>query len=372
MKGSPEPIGRREFLKMAGMAGLSVAGLAACAPAAAPPTPTPTAKPGAAPPSPKAESAEEALAKLVDAAKKEGRISIYSSGSVEELEARTKVFQNKYPFIEFDMFTGTSEDIVEKAQTEAKAGRNQVDIVRTSGGSVVLLVDQGLNMKYKSPSVEGLPKDAFDPEGGWHYLEHSIHALAYNTKLIPASEAPKSFDDLADPRFKGKLGIEAECTEWFTQMKVIMGEAKFSDLARKIAANNPRPIKGHTTLARMVVSGEVPVAVVVYQYRVQLDKEKNAPVEWVFGSKPVTTSPIMVVIPKNAPHPNAAKLMVDWWLAKEGQEDDVIKVTKRFPVRAGLDLPDYLKGVQVFNPPMENNRLVAKAAPEFRQIFNIK
>ena len=89
-------------------------------------------------------------------------------------------------------------------------------------------------------------------------------------------------------------------------------------------------------------------------------------------AKPATSNQTGPVINTDAPHPDAAKPMVDWWLSKAGQQEDVVKVTKRFPIRPGVELPDYLKGVQVFNPPVENNRLVAKAAPEFRQIFNIK
>ncbi len=371
-------IDRRRFLRIAGVAGLSLAGVACGAPAANPaPSPAATTPPKSTAAteltaSPKAATAEEAQAKLVEAAKKEGRLSIYDSAVIEDLENRAKAFKKAYPFMEFDLYRGDSGDLTEKAITEAKAGRNQVDVIRASAGGMVPLVDRGLTMKYKSPSAIDMPKDSYDPEGAWYYPEHMLHVIAYNTKLISPAEAPKSYEDLADPRFQGKLAIEAECTEWFTQMKSIMGEAKFLDLARRIAANKPRPIKGHGTLARLVVTGETPVAVMIYQHRAQMDKESKAPVDWVFGSKPVTTSPVMLLLMKDAPHPNAAKLYLDWCLSKQGQEEDVVKVMNRFPLRSGVDLPGHLKGVQVFNPPLENVRLVNEVAPQFRQVFDIQ
>lgn len=363
---------RRRFLKMAGLAGLALAAteMVGCAPSAQP-SPTPTTKPPAAA-SPKAETAEEALAKLVEAAKKEGRLSLYDSVIMEDLENSAKGFQKKYPFIELDLYRADGDQLVEKVLIESKAGRNLSDTARAPADNIIQLVDQAVNLKYKSLSLEGLPKDAYDPEGGWYYSDHALHVVAYNTNAVPIAQGPKSVEDLGDPRFKGKLGIEQGDAEWFSELKEIMGEAKFLELARKIAANNPRPIKGFGELAGMVSSGEIPVAVSIRQQRAVLDKGKKAPVEWVFGTKPPTSSAAMLIILKNAPHPNAAKLYLDWVLSKEGQEEDVVKGRRRFPVRPGIEVPEYSKGVQVFNPSPESLRQRAKALPEFRQIFNIR
>ncbi len=371
---APRRINRRGFLKMAGIMGLTLAGLEAvgCAPGVAPSTPTPAS--GVATPvaAAKAETAEEALAKLVEAAKKEGKLSLYDSVIMEDLEKSVKGFKDKYPFIELELYRADGDQLVEKVLTESKAGRNLTDTARAPADNIFQLVDQGVNMKYKSPSFEGLPKGAYDPEGGWYFADHALHVIAYNTKAVPVDQAPKSIEDLGDPRFKGKLGIEQGDAEWFSEMKDIMGEAKFLDLARRIASNNPRPIKGFGELGGMVASGEIPVAVSIRQQRAVLDKSKKAPVEWAYGSTPPTSSAAMLIILKNAPHPNAAKLYVDWVLSNEGQQVDVVEGRRRFPVRPGVKVPDYAMGVQVFNPSLESLRQRAKALPEFRQIFNIR
>ena len=368
-EGSWERIDRRGFLKMAGMAGLALAG-AACAPAAAPSTPTPAAKAAAPPPAAgKVESAEERLAKLVEAAKKEGKITIYSVGSIEESEKGIKVFNKKYPFIQVEPYTGTSEDLAEKIMTESKAGRNIADLVRADT-AIYPLLDAGLAMKYLSPESANFPKGAYDPEGAWRFLQYTVHSIAWNTKSIAAADAPRSYDDLLNPKYKGKLAIEAECLEWFSQQLAIRGREKGIEYMRKLAEQKPRLTKGHTTLSRLVVTGEVPLAVMVYAYRSQLDKESKAPIEWV-ADKPATANQTMLVITKDAPHPNAAKLMVDWWLSKEGQEEEVIGVSARFPVRPDVSIPAFYKGVEVYTASLDTLKQTRQNSALFREIFGV-
>lgn len=368
---SSNRIDRRRFLKLAGMAGLTMAGLemAACGPSAAPPLPTATTKAAAPAASPKAESAEEQLAKMIEAAKKEGKVTIYSVGSIEESEKMVRVFNKKYPFIQVEPYTGTSEDLAEKILTESKAGKNIADVIRADT-AISPVLDAGLAMKYLSPESANFPKGSYDPEGTWRFLQYTVHSIAWNTKAIAAADAPRSYDDLLNPKYKGKLAIEAECLEWFTQQLAIRGRDKGLEYMKRLADQKPRLVKGHTTLSRLVVAGEVPMAVMVYAYRSQLDKESKAPVEWV-ADKPATANQTMLVIHKDAPHPNAAKLMLDWWLSKQGQEDEVIGVSARFPVRPGVTIPDFYKGVDVYTASLETLKQTRQNSAQFREIFGI-
>jgi len=371
-----EKVDRRKFLKLAGLAGLALAGsietIACSSPAAAPPAPTAAAsgKATAPPSTPKTESAEEIQAKLVEAAKNEGKVSLYSTGSVEELEDIGKVFNKKYPFIELEPYHGTAEEITEKVITEYKGGRRNVDLVRGSSTALFALTDAGLAMKYLSPESASLPKGTFDPEGAWHFSMYTVQCMAWNTKAIPEADAPRLYDDLLNPKYKGKIALEAEPTEWFAQQLEVRGKDKGLEFMRKLAEQKPRIIKGSTTLTRLIVAGEVPIGLPIYVYRVQLDKESKAPIDWSAG-KPATSNQAGVLIAKDAPHPNAAKLMVNWWLSKEGQEDEVVAVSKRLPVRSGVSVPDFYKGMEVYYASLETLRQSSQTAPMIREIFGI-
>ncbi|HLB11712.1 MAG TPA: extracellular solute-binding protein, partial [Dehalococcoidia bacterium] len=311
----PGNIDRREFLKMAGMAGIALVG-AACAPAAAP-TPTPTKAPAAASPKPAAVASpagvkpEEVRAQLYEAAKKEGQLLVYTTGTSKEVDDYRKVFSKTYPGVEVKDYAGTGEQIIEKMLTEFKAGRVNADFVLIPFEQWVVMLKEGLAEKWDSPEKASFPAEAVDPNGLWVVDQAVVHVISYNTQLVPAAAAPKNYQDLLNPVFKGKLGLEKEAYSWFTQRTKVWGKDKAIDYAKKLAAQQPTFIKGHTTLADAVVSGEVWAAVNVYLHRVEQQKEKGAPVKWA-ADEPTGVELNAIGLPKGAPHPNAGKLFLDW------------------------------------------------------------
>jgi iron(III) transport system substrate-binding protein len=159
---------------------------------------------------------------------------------------------------------------------------------------------------------------------------------------VRKDELPKSYADLADPRWKGRLGIEANDFDWFAALVKALGEDQGLALFRDIAARNGLSMrKGHTLLANLVISGEIPFALTVYQYKAEQLKNSGAPIDWL--ALPPTMARFQGVgLSRRAPHPHAGVLFVDFMLS-EGQDilakRDFSPTNQRLKsALAGLDL----------------------------------
>lgn len=180
------------------------------------------------------------------------------------------------------------------------------------------MVREQLLQPIKTPVSADLIPQATLAHGQWIATRLSVFATAYNTNVFKPSDAPKTYEDLLHPRFKGKLGIEAEDANWFMTVVQAMGEQKGLKLFKDIVAANAMSVrKGHTLLANLVPTGEVPLALTAYSYRVEQLKNEGAPVEIVY-LPPVVGFPTGAGIFKRAPHPHAALLFADFVLSPEG------------------------------------------------------
>jgi iron(III) transport system substrate-binding protein len=160
---------------------------------------------------------------------------------------------------------------------------------------------------------------ALRPHGHWVGTRINMFVQSYNTKLVKKEELPRSYADLAHPRWKGRLGIEAEDEDWFAMVVKELGEENGLRLFRDIVRVNGLSVrKGHTLLAGLVASGEIPLALTTYSHGTEKMKKKGAPVEW-FAIAPAIGRANGIGIARNAPHPNAAALFVDFLLSPEGQ-----------------------------------------------------
>jgi iron(III) transport system substrate-binding protein len=143
---------------------------------------------------------------------------------------------------------------------------------------------------------------------------------SYNTNLVKKDEVPKKYSDLTNPRWKGRLGIEAEDEDWFAMVVKTLGEEQGLKIFREIAKTNGFSVrKGHTLLAGLVASGEVPFSLTTYSHGAEKMKQKGAPVEW-YAIEPAIGRANGVAIMKTPPHPNAAQLFADFVLSPEGQK----------------------------------------------------
>jgi iron(III) transport system substrate-binding protein len=252
--------------------------------------------------------------RLVAGAKKEGTVTLYSSATLADQSAILRAFGAKYG-IKVQQWRGSSEDIRNRALTEYAGGRFDVDVAETAGPDMEAMVREQLLQAVVTPAAADLIPQARMPHRGWIATRLSVFVGAYNTDIIKPVDAPKGYENLRDPKWKGKLGIETDDANWFLSVVGFMGEQKGLRLFRDIVATNGMSIrKGHTLLANFVGSGEVPLALTAYSYRVeQMKNVEGAPVELLY-LPPVVALPTGAGVFKKAPHPYAALLLLDFYL----------------------------------------------------------
>ena len=259
------------------------------------------------------------LQRLIDGAKKEGRLNIYTSAPTDDIGALIGAFEKKYD-IKVSVWRSGSENVLQRTVTEAKGKRFTADIVETNGPELESINREKLFQPIASPEHARLLPEALMPDRGWVSTRLNVFVQAYNTKLVKKEELPKSWEDLARPGWKGRLGIEAEDQDWFAGVAGMLGEERGVKLFKDVvAANGVSVRKGHTLLTQLVVSGEVPFALTVYNYKAQQLKQKGAPIDWLAIGTAVAR-PNGVGVLRNAPNPHAAMLFYEFEIGEEGQK----------------------------------------------------
>ena len=252
--------------------------------------------------------------RLVEGAKKEGVLSIYTSVPIDDMALITAAFEKKYG-IKVKVWRAGSEKVLQRTVTEARANRFDVDIIETNGPELESLHREKLLQEVKSPYTADLIAPAILPHREWIGTRLNIFAMAYNTNQVKKEDLPKTYQDFLHPKWKGKLGIEAEDLDWFAGVVTELGEEKGLKLFRDIVATNGLSVrKGHTLLANLVASGEVPLALTVYNYKADQLKSKGAPLDW-FTMPPTIARANGVAAVKRPPHPHAAVLFFDFMLS---------------------------------------------------------
>jgi len=257
--------------------------------------------------------------RLLEGAKKEGALSIYTSAQSDDMGALVAGFEKKYG-LKTTTWRAGSEKVLQRAVTEARGNRHTVDIIETNGPELESMSREKILQAIKSPYLSTLIPQALRPHGDWVGTRLNVFVQAWNTKLVKKEELPKVWDDLLNPRWKGRLGIEAEDQDWLAGVIGEIGEAKGTKLFKDIvAANGVSVRKGHTLLTQLVVSGEIPLALTVYNYKAEQLKVKGAPIDWFSVGTPIAR-PNGVAVPKAAPNPHGAVLFYDYELSEEGQK----------------------------------------------------
>ncbi|HEV2431273.1 MAG TPA: extracellular solute-binding protein [Burkholderiales bacterium] len=256
---------------------------------------------------------------LAEGAKKEGEVMLYTSLVPEDLTALGAAFEKKYG-VRLKTWRANSEKVLQRAVTEARAGRHEADIVETNGPQLEALHREKGLQPLSSPHVKDLMRQAVQAHGHWVGTRINMFVQSYNTNLVKKEELPKTYQDLAHPRWKGRLGIEAEDEDWFAMIIKALGEEAGLRTFREIQRVNGFSVrKGHTLLAGLVASGEIPFALTTYSHGAEKMKQRGAPVEW-FAIAPAIGRANGIGVVSKPPHPHAAALFVDFLLSPEGQQ----------------------------------------------------
>ena len=263
-------------------------------------------------------SAPDRMDKLVAAAKKEGTLTWYTSFAEKDIPPVVEPFEKKYG-IKVKTWRASTEKVLQRTLTEAAARRYDVDLIHMSAPEMEALHREKVLQPVTSPAFGQLLPGALPAHREWVSTLLTVWVQAYNTNAVKKTDLPKSYRDLLDPRFKGKLGIEVEDQEWFSTVALSMGEEQGIQFFKDLVAKNGISVrKGHTLLTNLVVSGEVPLALTVYNYMAEGAKKKGAPVDWI-ALDPAVARANGQGIARNAPHPNAAGLWYDYFLTEAQQ-----------------------------------------------------
>jgi iron(III) transport system substrate-binding protein len=276
---------------------------------------------------------------ILDGARREGQVVLYSAAIVNQaLRPLSDAFMKKYPFVKMSFWRGDTEEIIAKLSAEERATNVVADVAEGTGVGD-LAVGTGLTQPFFTPMVEEMPERYRDPGGRWTYTRVSYFSIAYNTRLIPPDQAPKNYDDLLDPRWRGKLawrvGTASGTPLFITTIRLARGEDQAQDYLRKLAQQKMINFGSGSarTLVDRVVAGEFPIALNIFAHHPLISKAKGAPVDSQLMD-PVPSSAGTLVIPKGIRHPYAAMLLVDFIMSKEGQQ--ILADAEYFPVRADV------------------------------------
>jgi iron(III) transport system substrate-binding protein len=299
---------------------------------------------------------------LLEGAKKEGELNVYLVNPTYTLV--TDAFVKKYG-IKVKTWRAGSEAMLQRVLAEARAKRFEVDVICLNGPELEVLHQQQVLQRVRSPYLTDLIPQATHGHGEWVGTSMDIFVQAYNSNLIKKEELPKSYQDLLDPKWKGRLGIEAADQHWFASVLQELGHEKGLKLFKDIVATNGISVrKGHSLLGNLVGSGEVPLALTVYTWGPDQMKQKGAPIERFSISAPIASFS-GVGIPRNAPHPYSAILFYDFVL-NEGQE--ILSKAHAVSVSNKLDA-DHKKGPMRFIDPVEYLENNTKWTQTYEEVF---
>jgi iron(III) transport system substrate-binding protein len=257
-------------------------------------------------------------ARLLEKAKQEGTVSIYTSLATKESTPLAQAFEKKYG-IKVELWRATSDKVVQRAVTEGQARRHAVDVIETNGPEMEMIARERLLSEFFSPHLADLPPNAVAPSKLWVTDRLNFFVVAYNTNKYKRDDLPKHYEGFLEPKWKGQIGIEATDVEWMATIIQKLGNERGMKLFERLSAMRPDVRKSHILLAEMVGAGEVPVALTVYNAEVESLKRRGAPIDWA-PVEPVVGRPQGIGVMKNAPHPHAALLFADFVLSQEGQE----------------------------------------------------
>ena len=260
---------------------------------------------------------------LLQAARKEGQVLLYTTHIVDQIvRPLIRGFQARVPGIEIKYVRADGLGLVVRLINEARAGRVQSDVWSMVEG-VGPVLKGGYAAEFEVPNAKGLPPALVDPGKRWVATNLSIRSLAYNTALIPQAQAPRTYRDLLDPRWKGKLvwNPKSMTGAWGFIATAIqqMGEAEGMSYLRALAKQDvvPLPIAIRAVLDR-VVAGEYPIGLEMNNTHAAISAAQGAPVKWV-PLDAVTETLQVVGISRGAPHPNAARLFAGFMVSRAGQ-----------------------------------------------------
>ena len=254
----------------------------------------------------------------LEAAKQEGKVNVYGAQVPQAMKPLHAAFEKKYG-ITVEYWRGSSTQVSERALTEWRAGKPGFDVVEGNRGVQLIMRDEGLFQKFIPPSSEKFPAQFKEKDGmitPWRVLPISI---LYNTEMVKTGDLPKTFDDLASPKWTGKITMpdptrHTTTAQFLWNLNKFKGD-KWLDLVKALAKQKPLLVESLAPVTTTIIKGEAPVGITYIKYI----KQYKGPVDYVVMDK-YLTDPNYMSLGAKASHPNAAKLYLEYICSPDGQK----------------------------------------------------
>jgi iron(III) transport system substrate-binding protein len=264
-------------------------------------------------------SGTERQQQLLSGAKTEGKAVLYGNINAEQLEKLRVDFEKRYP-VKLEVYRASGERIANRFLTEARGGQFLTDVVGPSNEHLPALMKAGLVGRYDSPERAFYPESLKDTQGYWTPYDYNIAVIAYNSRLVPASDVPKKYEDFLDPKWKGNFAMDQDPDKSIMGWLKTWGVERTKKYLQGISKNEVVVRKGHTLLTQLLCAGEFKGAIDLYAYRLaDLKHSKGCPVE-ISYTDPTPATPSPLVVAKRSPRPYAAALLMDYLLSEPAQK----------------------------------------------------
>ncbi len=276
----------------------------------------------------------ERKSRLIEGAKKEGRLIFYGSLGVDASRPMLEKFRQAHPYLSIGHYRSGAVGVYNKVVNEARGGKHEADVIELSAGPVSDLIRSGFVDPYRSPESEAVRPEFIDPRHLWNAYHYLVVGLAYNKKRVKDSELPATYEDLLLPRWKDqKMSLDRDNGDVFGALLDSWGEKEALQYFRKLAKQEVIIRSGHTLQVQLLAAGEVDLVPWSHTHRPLMMAETGAPLGVTF-LEPVLSKAQVLLLSRRSPHPHAAALFIDWALSPEGQTYVGIDIA-RSPVRIG-------------------------------------
>ena len=267
---------------------------------------------------------DQRLKRLEEGSRKEGKLNFIHTFRGKLAREHVRLFEKRYPFIKVEMADMGSQDAAERFIAEETAGRHLTDTISLAVPDLPVILKQDLLADYRTPATSRIPKQFqgfLDKENRWVPYYWSEHGISYNTNLIPPDKAPKNWQDLCNPAYKGQVSFDPPETRFMVGLYVLMGEEKFQEWLKCMGQNQPIIQRGHTQRMNLMLSGDHAVQGDNFLYVGAEEKKKDPKTPYaIVYSAPILAYAGVMIINKNTQSPHAAALFSDWTLSEESQK----------------------------------------------------
>jgi ABC-type Fe3+ transport system substrate-binding protein len=312
---------------------------------------------------------------LEEGAKKEGEMIFYTSLSLTDYPKIMPYFEKSYPFIKTNTYRALPSGVFNKVDTEARAGRFAADVIGTAPVEMWQLKQRKLSTGYLSPEQKALPPGSHDAEGYWQGFEVTPLVLAFNTKQVSGADAPRTYQDLLNPKWKGKMSLGTEEYTWFNILLESMGAKKGAEYMQTLAKQDLQmPGSSSVMRVQLMLAGESAIALAARGRRVTEYKQQGTPIDFRI-LEPYGAEPNFVALMQRAPHPYSALLFIDWILSEEGQTR-ITDAAGRISIRKGIKHKPWVQELFqkdfVFLSPSSIGPNLNAIIEQYNQIFAIR